>query len=122
MKSHTFKTLELRTVKEPLDSIFKPKEGNFNSQFCLISIALPPEILPSFKTFNLWRGYRLEVDVTFCVAGRSVSASVQSDLNIIARPTGGRESKAERKEVKMIEEDRAESLEIAEEMVRRAIV
>jgi hypothetical protein len=47
---------------------------------------------------------------------------VQSDLNIIARPTGGRESKAERKEVKMIEEDRAESLEIAEEMVRRAIV
>jgi hypothetical protein len=122
MESHTFKTLELRTVKEPPDSTFRPREGNFDSQCCLIYIALPSDILPSFKTFNLWRAYRLEVDVTFCVAGKRVSVSVQSDLNIIARPAGSRQSNVKEKEVRMEEEDKAESLEIAEEMVRRAIV
>jgi hypothetical protein len=121
-KSRTFKSLELRTAKESPDIIFRPKNGNFDNQSCIITVALPAGILPSFKTYNLWRGYRLEVDVTLCVAGKERMARTESDLSIVSRPVGSTESSIDGREVRMEEEDMAASLEIAEEMVRRAII
>jgi hypothetical protein len=121
-KSHTFKSLELRTAKESPNIIFRPKNGNFDNQSCIITVALPAGILPSFKTYNLSRGYRLEIDVTLSVAGKERTARAESDLNIVSRPVGSTESDIDGREVKMEEEDMAVSLEIAEEMVRRAII
>ncbi|KAH7117911.1 hypothetical protein B0J11DRAFT_509603 [Dendryphion nanum] len=87
-KAHTFKACELRTSSTPPKAVFVPKDGAFENQACVISITLPKTVLPSFKTFNFWRSYRIECDVTFRVAGKEVTAHTESDLNIVARFAG----------------------------------
>jgi hypothetical protein len=114
--------VELRTAKEPPDIVFKPKNGSFDHQSCIIIVTLPTRILPSFKTYNLRRRYNLEVDNTLYVAGRECTARVDTDLNIVSRPVGSTESDVDGREVRVEEEDLAASLEITEEMVRHAII
>lgn len=48
------------------------------------------------------------------------SLYMQSDLNIVARLAVSRETDVDTKGLRMEEEDKAMSLEIAEEMVRRS--
>lgn len=118
-KSYTFKACELRQSKIPLNAVFRPKDGNYDNQSCRITITLPKTILPSFKTYNFWRSYRLECDVTFRAAEKEVTAYTQSDLNIVARPEAELVNKEVRK-VGMEREDESSSLKMAQTMIGMA--
>lgn len=117
MKAHTFKATELRTSRSPPGAAFKPRQGNFNRQSCIVTLRLPHTLVPSFRTYNFWRSYRLECDVTFTVAGKEVTSRTQSDLNVVARPEGAVETKVDLARSEMEREDEADSLEVAQTMV-----
>lgn len=119
-KPHTFKYSELRTSQPAAGAIFRPKDGGFDNQSCVSTIVLPKTILPSFKTYNLWRSYRLKCAVTFEICGRQVSTETKSDLNIIARPDGITELVDDMRP-EMNSEDDVASLQIAQAMVRTGI-
>ncbi|KAF2786794.1 hypothetical protein K505DRAFT_343497 [Melanomma pulvis-pyrius CBS 109.77] len=82
---------------------------------------------PSFKTWNLWRAYRLEWETGFELAGGIVKGGGWSDSNVVAWPVGeGREEiEVEKKgmwDFRSKEEQEAgqgESVEYAKEMVKR---
>ncbi|KAF2651658.1 hypothetical protein K491DRAFT_719625 [Lophiostoma macrostomum CBS 122681] len=82
--SHTFRKIEVEQRKASVNVTFTPKKGNFDEQVCWITVKLPEDILSSFKTYNLWRGYRVECEVDFVVAGKDGVMRAQSDLNIVA--------------------------------------
>jgi hypothetical protein len=113
-ESRTFKLVELDQSKKKFGAVFKPKDGAFDGQACVITIRLPKTILPSFATYNFWRSYRLEGDLTFSIAGKEITTSVQNDLNIVARPEA---QVVEGALNGMEDEDEATSLEMAAVMV-----
>ncbi|KAF2688422.1 hypothetical protein K458DRAFT_428011 [Lentithecium fluviatile CBS 122367] len=119
-KSYTFKEYELETRQSPSGAAFTPKNGGFNGQSCVSTIALPGAILPSFKTYNLWRSYRLECEVTFSIAGKEVSVKSRSDLNIVARPAGSAEATGGLQQ-ELDAEDDAASLQIAQAIVQTGL-
>ena len=111
-KLFTFKQYELDTRQSPNGATFVPRNGAFDGQSCVITIVLPENLLPSFKTYNLWRSYILECEVTFSVAGKEVSTKSKSDLNIVARATrSANVPQSSRPEVE--QEDDPASLQIA---------
>ncbi|KAJ4289589.1 hypothetical protein N0V90_010918 [Kalmusia sp. IMI 367209] len=66
----TFKHDEVRQVQTPRGASFSPRDGAFEGQVRVSTVALPKGLLPSFKTYNAWRGYRLECVMRVRVAGR----------------------------------------------------
>jgi hypothetical protein len=121
-KSHTFKKIEVEQRKASVNATFTPKGGNFVGQVCWITVKLPEDILPSFKTYNLWRGYRVECEVVFEVAGKEGVMRAQSDLNIVAdgENVGNEDVGWDFKKKGVDDEDGDEdlSLKMAEAMVR----
>ncbi|KAF2119119.1 hypothetical protein BDV96DRAFT_370986 [Lophiotrema nucula] len=85
-KAYIFKNVELRSSRLPSQATFRPNAGEYRGQSCVVTIALPVTLVPSFKTYNMWRSYRIKCDVVFAVAGKKVTARTKSDLSIIARP------------------------------------
>lgn len=98
--------------------MFKPKDGNFDDQSCIITVTIPKSITPSFKTYNFWRSYRIEVEVTFAAAGKEATANATSDLNIVARLEASVVDSALVK-VAGEREEETSSLQMAEAMVER---
>ncbi|KAF2180313.1 hypothetical protein K469DRAFT_753520 [Zopfia rhizophila CBS 207.26] len=84
-RSFTFKSDELSSSKDLPTSTFYPLNGSHEKQKCVVTITLPKTTLPSFKTYNFWRAYRLECEVVFRGAGKEVEMRTQSDLNVVAR-------------------------------------
>ncbi|KAF2471202.1 uncharacterized protein BDR25DRAFT_313823 [Lindgomyces ingoldianus] len=118
--AYTFKHCELRCEKQLPTAAFHPKEGGYEGQKCVVTIALPRTILPSFKTFNFWRSYKVEVDVAFSCAGKEVVMYAKSDLNVVARPADGRrdgEVEGDLKTYKTEPEEEITSLEMATTVV-----
>ena len=83
-RKETFRHTEFGQVQTPKGVVFKPRDGGFEGQVCVAAIPLPQDLTPSFKTYNSWRGYRLECAIRVQVAGRQEEAKVASDLNIVA--------------------------------------
>jgi hypothetical protein len=115
-KSYTFKGYEMETRQSPSGAIFTPKNGAYEGQSCVSNITLPATILPSFKTYNLWRGYRLESEVTFSVAGKDVSAKTACDLNIVISSSGSADATGGMRQ-EIDAEDDAVNLEMAQAIV-----
>ncbi|KAF2710759.1 hypothetical protein K504DRAFT_453818 [Pleomassaria siparia CBS 279.74] len=118
-RSYTFNNVQVQTETKAPSAIFTPQAGDFVGQTCVVSIALPETMTPSFKTRNLWTGYRLKCVVTFGVKGKYGTAVAHGDLNIVSRPGGQREGFAATEDRLLEHEDRLSSLDLAMEVVRR---
>lgn len=116
-KSHTFKACELECRQAPCSAVFRPKDGEFARQSCVTTITLPQNILPSFKTYSIWRSYRLTCTITFLVADKQVTAKTKTDLSIVARPSGSVAVPSAVRRERDVEDDAA-SLQLAQAMVR----
>lgn len=82
-RKETFKETAFAQVQTPTAATFVPQKGGFDDQVCVATITLPREVLPSFKTYNAWRGYRLECAVRLKVAGKEVEARFAGDLDVV---------------------------------------
>ena len=82
-RKETFRNTSFRQLQTPENATFKPQEGNFGGQVCVATVCLPPDLIPSFKTYNAWMGYRLECVIRVRVAGKEEEAKVVSDLDIV---------------------------------------
>ncbi|KAF2640832.1 hypothetical protein P280DRAFT_518185 [Massarina eburnea CBS 473.64] len=116
-RTQTFRYDELRTSQSPSGATFQPKDGGFDGQACVSTITLPKNILPSCKTYNIWRSYRVRCDAVLSVAGKEVNLHSKSDLNIVANPRAADDIN-EGPIQELRGEDDAVSLEIAQAMVR----
>ncbi|KAF1966448.1 hypothetical protein BU23DRAFT_603572 [Bimuria novae-zelandiae CBS 107.79] len=92
-KKETFKSTELHQTQTPNNATFRPQNGGFDGQVCVATVPLPRDLTPSFKTFNAWRGYRLQYTVRVQVAGKEEEVKVANDLDIVV----GEDTRIERK-------------------------
>ncbi|KAF2263682.1 hypothetical protein CC78DRAFT_568886 [Lojkania enalia] len=94
MKTYVFKAVEVRRTEQP-EFMFRPESGGFEGQVCTLGcVGLSEDMVPSYKTFSLWRTYRLKVEVVLRVAGKEAVIRVKEDLNIIAREVQSEEESA----------------------------
>lgn len=83
-KKETFKQTELTQTQTPTNATFEPRDGDFKDQVCVATLLLPQEMTPSFKTYNAWKGYRLECAVRVHIVGKEEEVKVISDLDVVA--------------------------------------
>ncbi|KAK7185314.1 uncharacterized protein CC84DRAFT_202346 [Paraphaeosphaeria sporulosa] len=83
-RKETFKETAFAQTQTPTNATFIPQKGRFDGQVCIATIALPKEVLPSFKTYSAWRGYRLECALRLKVAGKDAEAKFATDLDVVA--------------------------------------
>ncbi|KAF2734918.1 hypothetical protein EJ04DRAFT_602046, partial [Polyplosphaeria fusca] len=91
LKFCTIKEVEYSTSMRTRDTRFRPRNGGFDGQSCTFTVHLPATLVPSFKTYNMWRAYRLKAKFMLVVAGKEVMMHVANDLSIVARATEGAE-------------------------------
>lgn len=113
-RKETFKETEFRQTQTPTNATFTPQKGGFEDQVCVATITLPEDVLPSFKTYSAWRGYRLECAVRLRVAGKEADAKFANDLDVVA----GGEVHFERKKTPA---DEGLSRQVAETIVRACV-
>ncbi|KAJ4348602.1 uncharacterized protein N0V89_009980 [Didymosphaeria variabile] len=114
VRRETLKNVEIRAMQTPANATFAPQKGAFEDQVCIASITLPKDVLPSFKTYSAWRGYRLECVIKLRVAGKDVEAKFADDLDVVA----GGDMKVERA---MVPADDGMSRRVAEAFVRTSV-
>ncbi|KAF2443566.1 hypothetical protein P171DRAFT_40493 [Karstenula rhodostoma CBS 690.94] len=114
-RRETFTRIEFRQTQTPNNATFTPQQGRFEDQVCVATITLPKEVLPSFKAYSAWRGYRLECAIRLRVAGKEAEAKFANDLDVVASG----EASFERA---MAPADDGMSRQVAEAIVRACVV
>ncbi|KAF2016640.1 hypothetical protein BU24DRAFT_492694 [Aaosphaeria arxii CBS 175.79] len=83
-KSVTVQSTVLHTTTTH-SATFTPRNGAYEGQNCVFSVTLPASASSSFKSASMWRGYKVDVDVGFRVAGRGVRVrGAGGDLDVVA--------------------------------------
>lgn len=109
----TLKLVEFRQTQTPAVMIFTPQEGDFGNQVFTAAFMLPKSLSPCFKTYNAWRGYRLECTVSLSVAGKAEHFEIANDLDVVAGGDG-------RVELARVSEDESSVIrQVAEGIVRK---
>ncbi|KAL1602477.1 hypothetical protein SLS60_005893 [Paraconiothyrium brasiliense] len=113
-RRETLKNVEFRETQKPASATFAPQKGAFEDQVCVASVTLPRDLLPSFKTYSAWRGYRLKCMIKLRVAGKEVETKFVNDLDVVA----GGDAKVERARIPVND---GMDRQVAEAFVRRSV-
>ena len=84
VKWHIFKSSVLEQRQDLKGVVFEPRDGAFEGQKCVFSVKVPGHLTPGFRTWNLWRGYQITVELGFQIKGREERVSVRSGLDLVA--------------------------------------